>query len=165
MNLNPESEISQEHQIEVVWDAGFEAVEGLPARSLFVDWALQALRHLGCQPSEVCIKIVSGEEMSHLNNHYRHQSGPTNVLSFPSQTNSEEGRRLIGDIALCADVVRAEAEQQDKSVNAHFAHMVVHGVLHLSGYEHQENQQATQMEQIETAILRTMGFPDPYRAL
>jgi probable rRNA maturation factor len=111
---------------------------------------------------DVCVRVVDQAESRQLNERYRHKDSPTNVLSFPAEVDLPSGR-VWGDIVICAPVVHAEAAEQDKSPDAHFAHMVVHGVLHLLGYDHQSGTDAEQMESLEKDILGRIGFGDPYR--
>jgi probable rRNA maturation factor len=111
---------------------------------------------------EVSVRLVDDDEMADLNGRYRDKPQPTNVLSFPSELPDELELPLLGDIVICAPVVNREAEQQGKSPAAHWAHMTVHGTLHLLGYDHVENEDAQRMESLETRILATMGLPCPY---
>lgn len=111
---------------------------------------------------ELTIRLVDEEEMTHLNTVYRGKFGPTNVLSFPAEEMDELDVPLLGDIVICADVVYQEAFDQGKSLDAHWAHMVVHGLLHLLGYDHQCHQEAQQMEAQERSLLADLGFKDPY---
>lgn len=115
----------------------------------------------------VSVQIVSPEEMRTLNRTWRGKDRPTNVLSFPAHAGDlhlppEAGVSLLGDLALCAEVIKSEAQQQHKPLLAHWLHMVVHGMLHLQGYDHIETIEAERMEAKETAILRQFGFTDPY---
>ena len=112
--------------------------------------------------SEICVRLVDRDEMSKLNRDYRAKEGPTNVLSFPSDLPTELELPLLGDIVICAPVVRTEAEQQHKSLRAHWAHLTVHGTLHLLGYDHIEEHQAVAMETLETHILEQLNFACPY---
>jgi probable rRNA maturation factor len=100
--------------------------------------------------------------MAQLNQHYRGKPGPTNVLSFPADLPESLQLPLLGDIVICAPVVAREAVEQGKPAAAHWAHMAVHGALHLLGYDHICETEATEMEDLETAILATLGFPCPY---
>lgn len=127
------------------------------------DWAKTVLDQQNIQSAEITIRIVSTTEMTQLNQHYRKKSGPTNVLSFPYQRPEQTSplSSLIGDIVICADVVKQEASANNQE--AHWAHMVVHGVLHLLGYDHETEQQASIMEPLETIIMKNLGFADPYR--
>ena len=113
--------------------------------------------------TEVCVRLVDRAEMSTLNLSYRGKAGPTNVLSFPAHLPAELGLPLLGDIVICAPVVRTEAAAQGKQLAAHWAHMTVHGTLHLLGYDHIEEDEAIVMEALESAILAGLGYPCPYR--
>ena len=111
---------------------------------------------------EVCIRIVTSNEIQALNKTYRNKNNATNVLSFNYESYKEEKKSLIGDIAICAEVVNSEAIDKKISPQAHWAHIVIHGVLHLFGYDHENEAQANIMEQKEAAILHSLGFSDPY---
>ena len=111
---------------------------------------------------ELCLRLVEAEESAALNSRYRNRPGPTNVLSFGCDVDAP-GWRLRGDLVICAPVVAAEAREQGKAEAAHWAHMVVHGVLHLLGYDHIGEHEARLMESEERAILARLGFADPYR--
>jgi len=126
-------------------------------------WAKQTLQKR-IKSAELTIRIIDQAEMTRLNETFRHKKGPTNVLSFPFDELEGVSFKVppIGDLAICADVVNREAAEQDKSAEAHWAHMVVHGVLHLLGYDHQEESEAEKMETEEIAILQSFGFNDPY---
>jgi probable rRNA maturation factor len=111
--------------------------------------------------AELCIRIVDEAESQQLNRDYRHQDKPTNVLSFPM---SMPGADIpyIGDIIMCAPIIVREASEQQKSLPAHWAHMVIHGILHLRGYDHLNDADATLMESLEIEILHQLGFTNPY---
>lgn len=111
---------------------------------------------------EVSIRIVDGPEMQSANLQWRSQNKTTNVLSFPADFPAETGLKYYGDLLICAPVVHLESQQQGKSADAHWAHMVVHGMLHLQGYDHIDDHDATEMEQCEVAILAGLGFSNPY---
>ena len=111
---------------------------------------------------ELTVRLVDKEEMASLNETYRGKSGPTNVLSFPADLPDELEQPLLGDIVICAPIVREEAEQQRKEVEAHWAHMTVHGTLHLYGYDHVLDDEAAVMESIESNILSNMNYARPY---
>jgi probable rRNA maturation factor len=135
---------------------------GIPTLANFELWASTALDNSRDQ-AELTIRIVDSAESTQLNQTYRHKSGPTNVLSFPFQTDIPQIKfPLLGDIVICAPVVAQESIDQNKIPEAHWAHMVVHGILHLLGYDHQEEEQALDMERMETRILHRLGYPDPY---
>ena len=115
--------------------------------------------------ASIVVRIVDAEESRALNQQYRHKDAPTNVLSFPFEMPAgialDEAPHL-GDLVLCAPVIAAEAQQQHKSAAAHWTHMIVHGVLHLQGYDHHNDTTATTMENRERRILANLGYPDPY---
>lgn len=111
---------------------------------------------------EVSVRLVDSEEMARLNETYRGKQGATNVLSFPADLPADLDLPLLGDIVICAPVVQAEAVQQGKSSSAHWAHMTVHGTLHLLGYDHIEEEEATIMEALESAILTELNYGCPY---
>jgi probable rRNA maturation factor len=130
--------------------------EGLPLCADFTRWARAALTG-GCQ---VAIRLVDEEEGRMLNNQYRGKDYATNVLSFPYET----GPRLMGDLVICPTVVAREAAEQGKPLAAHYAHLTVHGVLHLRGWDHENEGDAEAMEDEEREILAALGYPDPYVA-
>ena len=108
-------------------------------------------------------QVVSSDEMKTLNKDYRGKDKPTNVLSFPMTLPEEVGISILGDLALCNEVIEAEARQQDKTSEAHWAHMIVHGMLHLLGYDHIEDNEAETMETKEIEIMEKLGFDNPYQ--
>jgi len=114
------------------------------------------------ESTELSVRIVDAEEGQALNEQFRGSTGATNVLSFPFENESPEPLPLIGDIVICAPVVAKEAREQNKALNAHWAHMMIHGVLHLLGYDHQNKNDANLMESLETEIMQGLGFPPPY---
>lgn len=134
----------------------------LPAPEQLLDWVEAALEteNYGV---ELVIRLVDEAESAELNEAYRGKTGPTNVLSFPFDMPPEvEETRLLGDMVICAPVVRREAAEQGKTEPAHWAHLVVHGTLHLQGYDHQTEAGAAEMEGLERKILARLGYPDPY---
>ncbi|MDR1076775.1 MAG: rRNA maturation RNase YbeY [Xanthomonadaceae bacterium] len=135
---------------------------GLPAPASLRRWAeaaLQKRRH----PAELSIRLVDAEEGRDLNHRYRGKDYATNVLSFPAELPEGLDLPLLGDLALCAPVVAREAEEQRKPLAHHYAHLTVHGVLHLLGWDHREHDAAERMEQLEREILSRLDIPDPYR--
>ncbi|PIE39244.1 MAG: rRNA maturation RNase YbeY [Gammaproteobacteria bacterium] len=112
--------------------------------------------------AELSIRLVSEDEMTALNEQYRNKSGSTNVLSFPADLPPELGLALLGDIVICAAVVEREARVQNKDSLAHWAHMLIHGCLHLQGYDHIEHNDAERMEALEVELLANLGFSNPY---
>jgi len=126
-------------------------------------WARAALDGIG-ESGSLCVRVVGVQEMADLNARYRHKQGTTNVLSFAADLVAPDGgERLLGDIVICAPVVAEEAAQQGKSTSDHFTHLVVHGVLHLCGFDHEQAADAQVMESREVAILSALGIDDPYR--
>lgn len=111
---------------------------------------------------EVCIKIVDEAESQFLNLTYRNKDKPTNVLSFPLMSDDFIETEHLGDLAICAAVVEQEAKEQDKPINHHWAHMTIHGLLHLLGYDHIEDAEAEEMEALETELLQELGISNPY---
>lgn len=136
--------------------------DAVPDADLIREWAAQAYLKVGDVPADLSIRIVDEQEGRQLNQQYRNKSTATNVLSFPQQAMPELERRLLGDIVICAPVVRREAQQSEKQPDAHWAHMVVHGVLHLCGYDHQQGVEAQEMEALESEIMLTLNYDDPY---
>ncbi|MFU8766018.1 MAG: rRNA maturation RNase YbeY [Haliea sp.] len=110
----------------------------------------------------VVIRVVDEAESAELNGAYRHKQGPTNVLSFPFEASPGIDEQHLGDLVICAPVVAREAAEQGKTAEAHWAHMVVHGMLHLQGYDHIEEADAQRMEALETRILKELGYGEPY---
>ncbi len=135
----------------------------VPAASELRQWIAAALDGAGHSRNvEIAVRVVDDAEMATLNRTYRGKPGPTNVLSFPSDLPPEIDLPLLGDIVICAAVVRAEAAAQGKSETAHWAHMTVHGTLHLLGYDHVGEEEAIRMEALESAVLARLGYPCPY---
>ena len=130
------------------------ATQDVPTVAQFRKWAKQALR----TDAEIALRVVDEDEGRMLNCEYRGKDYATNVLTFPLA----DEPLLMGDIVLCAPVVAREAEAQQKSLLAHYAHLTVHGVLHLQGYDHETDAEAVQMENLETEIITQMGYADPY---
>ena len=137
--------------------------EPVPEEDDLRRWICTALDHLAPEKdAEVCLRLVGEAEMSALNRDYRGKTGPTNVLSFPADLPPELDLPLLGDIVICTPVVAREAAEQGKAPAAHWAHMAVHGSLHLLGHDHVEEADAVAMETLETTILAQLGFPCPY---
>lgn len=111
---------------------------------------------------EISLRIVDEAEMAKLNEQYRDKVGPTNVLSFPADLPDVVDLPLLGDIVICAPIIVKEATNQGKSLDSHWAHMVVHGILHLKGYDHIEDVDAEKMESLEIEIMQKLGFANPY---
>ena len=134
---------------------------GVPAVAQFRSWAAASVEGRG--RVEVVVRVVGEEEGARLNEQYRRGNGATNVLSFPFEAPPQVDSSLLGDVVICAPVIACEALAQVKCEESHWAHMVVHGMLHLQGYDHQTNAQAQLMEARETRIMAGLGYPDPYR--
>lgn len=130
--------------------------EGLPLRPDFVRWARAALVGGG----EITIRLVDPDEGQELNAEYRGKDYATNVLSFPYDTEPV----VVGDLVICPSVVAREASEQNKPLAAHYAHLTVHGMLHLQGWDHDNDDDAEAMENEEKEILAALGYPDPYAA-
>ncbi|HGJ5875679.1 MAG TPA: rRNA maturation RNase YbeY [Arsenophonus sp.] len=133
----------------------------LPSEETFQYW-LEAFLPQFQSESEITIRIVDIAESQHLNLTYRGKDKPTNVLSFPFEAPDNIPLALLGDLVICRQVVEKEAIEQQKILDAHCAHMVIHGCLHLLGYDHQNDFEAEKMETIETEIMQKLGYPDPY---
>jgi probable rRNA maturation factor len=133
----------------------------VPAPASFRRWAQAALaaRREG---AEVTVRVVGREESAALNQRYRGKAGPTNVLSFPWEGPAGIEAAYLGDLVICAPVVQSEAGAQAKAPAAHWAHLVVHGILHLLGFDHDQPAAAAEMERVETEVLGRLGVPDPY---
>jgi len=135
----------------------------VPSSRQLSGWLRRALK--GVAQGELSIRIVGEDESAALNERYRGRRGPTNVLSFagtelPDGAGSE--LRLLGDLVLCAPVIAREAREQCKSLDAHWAHIALHGALHLLGYDHDTDAEARRMERYEAELLAALGFDDPY---
>ena len=135
-----------------------------PRRADLTRWASAALGRRAAG-AELGVRVVSPAESRRLNAHYRGRDKPTNVLSFPPPAmpaDTHPGARPLGDLVICPRVLRGEARAQSKTLKAHWAHLIVHGTLHLIGYDHQRAAEARRMERREIAVLRRLGFANPY---
>ena len=133
--------------------------DGIPDNDEFRTWARAAVRR---STGEVLIRVVDRLESEQLNERYRHRPGPTNVLSFPFTAPPGVPTASLGDIVICAPLVAEEAYAQGKDQRSHWAHLTIHGVLHLLGYDHEREDDAAQMEAEEMSIMANLGFPNPY---
>ena len=138
-----------------------EQESGLPTEEQIEQWATAAVQPQSDEV-EMTVRIVDEAESHTLNLNYRGKDRPTNVLSFPFECPDEVELPLLGDLVICRQVVEREAQEQEKPLMAHWAHMVVHGSLHLLGYDHIEDDEAEEMESLETQIMTGLGFADPY---
>jgi probable rRNA maturation factor len=136
----------------------------LPAARELQRWAGAAL---GARAAgrEISVLLVGPAASRTLNARYRGRDRPTNVLSFPAPPRTAHSSGLLGDLVICPAVLRAEARAQHKSARAHWTHLVVHGVLHLTGYEHEREDQALRMERREIRVLRSLGVANPYHTV
>ena len=153
--------------IELQWAIDELAVPTQAQCELWVSAALVGERE--SQDVEMTIRIVDEQESQQLNRDYRHKDKPTNVLSFefeqpPGLVDLGEALPYLGDLAICAEVVALEAVAQHKVLEAHWAHMIVHGTLHLQGYDHIEDDEAEMMEGLEIKIMQGLGFANPYES-
>lgn len=134
--------------------------ETTPPRQSFEAWVGAVLADR--EEAELTVRVVGREESHELNMTYRGKDAETNVLSFPAELPEGIELPLLGDIVICAPLVVDEAREQGKAVDDHWAHLTVHGVLHLLGYDHQDDAEAEVMESMETSLLQSLGMPDPY---
>ncbi|MBE4586470.1 rRNA maturation RNase YbeY [Vibrio navarrensis] len=149
--------------IELDLQFAVEDHSGLPSAEMLQSWLEKTIAPFQRQ-AEVTIRIVDETESHQLNFDYRGKDKPTNVLSFPFEAPPGMELDLLGDLVICRQVVEQEAIEQNKPLMAHWAHMVVHGSLHLLGYDHIEDDEAEEMESLESEIMQEMGFEDPYFA-
>ncbi|NKB64842.1 MAG: rRNA maturation RNase YbeY [Gammaproteobacteria bacterium] len=133
-----------------------------PGEEQIENWIRNALIVVDEEVNGITLRIVEKEEMIELNHQFRHKNSVTNVLSFPFDQIDGVEYNHRGDIVICAQVVKDEAVAQGKSVDSHWAHLVVHGTLHLCGFDHLEELEAQEMEAIETQVMECLGYPDPY---
>lgn len=131
----------------------------IPPRSAFRKWIKAALVH----DAEIGLRVVDEAEGNSLNRNFRGRDYATNVLTFIYDNAGPNVQSLAGDIVLCAPVIEREAREQHKNLTAHYAHLTVHGVLHLQGYDHESDVEASAMEQMEAEILERLGYENPYR--
>lgn len=135
----------------------------VPADDLIINWVKQALDSKN-KNAEITLRVVDEEEGKQLNETWRQKDSATNVLSFPVGEKIEQAPNLLGDIVICAPVVEREAKEQEKNNEAHWAHLVIHGILHLQGYDHESKEEAIKMESKEIDILKNNGYSNPYNS-
>lgn len=135
----------------------------IPAVNDLERWISAALQSQKLEEAEVSLYIVDEDESQELNAQYRGKDYPTNVLSFPADIAEEVGIPLLGDLVVCAPIVERESQEQGKTLQAHWAHMLIHGTLHLVGFDHIDDDEAEAMETLETQILTGLGYPAPYQ--
>lgn len=138
--------------------------ENLPDTNTLEAWVNTVLENFVTDTHELTLRFVDEPESQQLNYQYRHKDKPTNVLSFPFECPPDIPIQLLGDLVICIPVVIKEATEQNKTFSAHLTHMIVHGVLHLLGYDHIEDDEAEEMESLEVDILAKLNIDDPYLA-
>ncbi len=138
-----------------------EQQDNLPSEQQIMQW-LEVILPQFVDKAEITIRIVDKDESQYLNHTYRNKDKPTNVLSFPFESPIEIDVPLLGDLVICKQVVETEASEQHKPLTSHWAHMIVHGCLHLLGYDHILDEEAEEMENIEIDIMAQLGFDNPY---
>lgn len=153
---------SEERQFHIHIQRQVDAVD-IPDDQQLQQWAEHALREF-VSNADIGIRIVDNDESASLNQQYRKKTGPTNILSFPYDLSNlpEVGNCLHGDLVICAPLVAQEAAEQHKMLDAHWAHLITHGVLHLLGYDHIEDVDAEEMETLEIELLADLNYPNPY---
>ncbi len=135
----------------------------IPDKKKIKEWVAVSLKHIK-KKANITLRTFTKPDMQELNNKFRKINSPTNILAFPykGENNLSKDNRLLGDLAICPDVIVKEAEQQEKNIDSHFAHIIIHGVLHLAGYTHDDNKNAKVMENTECKILEFFNIDDPY---
>lgn len=138
-------------------------IQNVPSKADFTTWVKATLGNEIAE-AEMTIRIVDETESRHLNYNYRKKNKATNVMSFPvdAMNENEDDILVLGDLVICAAIVAKEAEEDDKDEIAHWAHLTIHGTLHLLGYDHEREADAKEMEKLETEIMLKLGFKDPY---
>ncbi|MEM7196078.1 MAG: rRNA maturation RNase YbeY [Pseudomonadota bacterium] len=149
--------------MELVLQRADDAAIPVPAHEEFVQWINAVTNEFEIPHRDVCIRIVNDAEMRDLNGRYRNKSTSTNVLSFRADFDPEIQQFSLGDIILCADVVENESRRDRKALQDHWAHLTIHGTLHLLGFDHETDQDAFEMESLEREILAGLSIADPYR--
>ena len=142
-----------------------DSEQDLPEQAQLEQWVKAAVLAASDKPrdeAELTVRIVNSEESQQLNYQYRNKNKHTNVLSFPFQNPPGITLPLLGDLIICKEVVEKEAKEQQKLLTSHWAHMLIHGTLHLLGYDHINDDEAETMERIETTLMIELGFSDPY---
>ncbi|WP_414830500.1 rRNA maturation RNase YbeY [Alteromonas sp. H39] len=148
---------------QVDYQRAFESEQLIPDEAQVTAWASEVYEAQGVSDQEVTIRFVDEEESQALNYQFRGKDKPTNVLSFPFECPPDIPVNLLGDLVVCVPVIHREAEEQGKNVEHHYAHMIVHGILHLLGFDHQNDDEAEEMESREIHILSQLEIDDPYQ--
>ncbi len=164
----PSEEFPIELELQLDMQLAVEKENDLPTEEQLNLWATAALTthtvsYSESEEPELTIRIVDEAESQELNSEYRGKDKPTNVLSFPFEAPAHVPIPLLGDLIVCKQVVEREAIEQGKTLTAHWAHMIVHGCLHLLGFDHIEDEEAEEMEGIERIVMAELGFEDPYK--
>lgn len=133
----------------------------IPSRYFLQRWVNKALSKQ-MTSNQINIRLVNKKESAELNSRYRHKKGPTNILSFPFEPPPGISSAFLGDLVVCAALVNQQAKQQTKTRLAHWAHLIIHGCLHLIGYDHIHNKDANKMETLEIRLLKELGYENPY---
>ena len=136
----------------------------MPVKADIQAWIAAATSGFG-NAAELCVRVVDEDESAALNEKYRHKQGPTNILSFPFEAQTQDKVPYLGDLVVCAPLLVVEAAEQHKPLFHHWAHIIVHGVLHLMGHDHEDDDEALQMETKEIRILEGLGIGNPYHAV
>ena len=145
------------------YEGAAELIASIPDEAQLTAWASLVLNHLETGEKELTVRFVDSDESQSLNHEYRGKDKPTNVLSFPFECPPEVPLNLLGDLVVCVPVIAAEAAEQNKAIGDHYAHMIIHGTLHLLGYDHIEEDEAQAMEQLEIDLLAKLSIDDPYQ--
>jgi len=149
---------------QLAYDLNDDIAKAIPPLSDIETWATTVLVSEATGEQEITVRVTDEEESQTLNAEYRGKDSPTNVLSFPFEAPPGMTLNLLGDLVICAPVIMREAKEQNKAPSHHYAHMIVHGILHLLGYDHIDDADAEQMEAKEIRILATLGIDDPYKS-
>ena len=165
MNTSPENRppLARHIDVDIQWAEDLPrdaAVDDAELIEPLIAATLEYLRYPG--DAEISVRLVNETEMADLNRRFRAKEGSTNVLAFPFESAPELNLPFLGDVVVCVPVLQREAAQQHKGLTQHFAHLLLHGTLHLMGFDHQTEEQALQMETTERDILKQFGIPDPY---
>ena len=161
MNLTVDLQIAYKSENS---EAGYIALKSVPELASIELWLTTALEAAGFkqESAELTIRVVDKAESQQLNNDYRQKNKPTNVLSFPFEVPEGVPCDLLGDLVVCLPVVEKEALEQSKTLNDHWAHMLIHGTLHLLGFDHIDDNEAEEMESLEVSILNQLNISNPY---
>jgi probable rRNA maturation factor len=158
------NEIDLQLDLQIACSTDYGSATDLPSEEQLNKWVSAAIiKRTAHEEPELTIRIVDEVESQELNHEYRGKDKPTNVLSFPFEAPAHVPIPLLGDLIICRQVVEREAIEQGKPLIAHWAHMTVHGCLHLLGYDHIEDEEAEEMENIERQVMADLGFEDPYK--